>query len=67
MCSVGAGGFWGRGLGNGTQTQLNFLRVQHTDFIVVLAEGRIVERGSHGDLLSADGLYRRLYNLQFRT
>ena len=41
--------------------------VQHADFIVVLAEGRIVERGSHDDLLAADGLYRRLYNLQFRT
>jgi ABC-type multidrug transport system fused ATPase/permease subunit len=41
--------------------------VQHADFIVVLAEGRIVERGTHGDLLTADGLYRRLYNLQFRT
>jgi subfamily B ATP-binding cassette protein MsbA len=41
--------------------------VQHAHFIVVLAEGRIVERGTHGDLLSADGLYRRLYNLQFRT
>ena len=37
--SVGAGGPWGRGLGNGTQTQLNFLRVQHTDFIfAVLGE-----------------------------
>jgi len=41
--------------------------VQGADFIVVLAEGRIVERGSHDDLLAADGLYRRLYNLQFRT
>jgi subfamily B ATP-binding cassette protein MsbA len=41
--------------------------VQHAHFIVVLAEGRIVEQGTHGDLLSADGLYRRLYNLQFRT
>ena len=41
--------------------------VQHADFIVVIAEGRIVERGTHGDLLTADGLYRRLYNLQFRT
>jgi subfamily B ATP-binding cassette protein MsbA len=41
--------------------------VQHANFILVLAEGRIVERGSHGDLLSADGMYRRLYNLQFRT
>src|SRR2546428_10240741 len=41
--------------------------VQHADFIVVLAEGRIVERGSHDHLLAADGLYRRLYNLQFPT
>lgn len=31
--SIGSGGWWGRGLGNGTQTQLSFLRVQHTDFI----------------------------------
>jgi subfamily B ATP-binding cassette protein MsbA len=41
--------------------------VQHADVIVVLQEGRIVERGSHAQLLAADGLYRRLYNLQFRT
>jgi rod shape determining protein RodA len=31
--SVGSGGLWGRGLGQGSQTQLNFLRVQYTDFI----------------------------------
>lgn len=37
--SVGSGGWWGRGLGNGTQTQLNFLRVRHTDFVfAVLGE-----------------------------
>ncbi len=41
--------------------------VQHADRIVVLHEGGIVERGTHADLLAADGLYRRLYNLQFRT
>ena len=41
--------------------------VQHADFIVVLAEGRIVEHGSHTNLLAGDGLYRRLYNLQFRS
>jgi len=31
--SVGSGGFWGKGLLNGTQSQLHFLRVQQTDFI----------------------------------
>jgi hypothetical protein len=37
--SIGSGNWWGRGLGNGTQTQLNFLRVQQTDFIfAVLGE-----------------------------
>ncbi|MGH7538863.1 MAG: ABC transporter ATP-binding protein, partial [Gemmatimonadales bacterium] len=39
--------------------------VQHADQIVVLAEGRIVERGTHDQLLTGDGLYRRLYSLQF--
>lgn len=31
--SVGAGGLLGRGLNSGTQSQLNFLRIQHTDYI----------------------------------
>lgn len=30
---IGAGGLWGRGLHQGTQTQLNFIPEQHTDFI----------------------------------
>jgi subfamily B ATP-binding cassette protein MsbA len=41
--------------------------VQHADAIVVLQEGRVVERGTHAELFAAGGLYRRLYNLQFRT
>lgn len=37
--AVGSGGLWGRTLGQGTQSQLNFLPVQHTDFIfAVVAE-----------------------------
>ena len=31
--SIGSGGFWGKGYMQGTQSQLGFLRVQHTDFI----------------------------------
>lgn len=33
LISVGSGGWWGKGYFNGTQSQLGFLRVQHTDFI----------------------------------
>jgi rod shape determining protein RodA len=31
--AIGAGEFWGRGLGEGTQTQLSFIPEQHTDFV----------------------------------
>jgi ATP-binding cassette, subfamily B, bacterial MsbA len=40
--------------------------VRDADEIVVLDAGRIVQRGSHEELLRAGGLYRRLYDLQFR-
>jgi rod shape determining protein RodA len=33
LISVGSGGWWGKGYLQGTQSQLGFLRVQHTDFI----------------------------------
>ena len=39
--------------------------VQRADQIVVLDQGRVVETGKHAELLSAGGLYRRLYELQF--
>jgi len=41
--------------------------VQHADLILVLAEGRIAERGTHATLYAAGGLYRRLHDMQFRT
>lgn len=31
--AIGSGGMWGKGLYHGTQTQLNFIPEQHTDFI----------------------------------
>lgn len=31
--AIGAGGLWGKGIHQGTQTQLNFIPEQHTDFI----------------------------------
>jgi len=36
------------------------------DLILVLDRGRVVERGTHGRLLAAGGLYRQLYETQFR-
>jgi ABC-type multidrug transport system fused ATPase/permease subunit len=37
----------------------------HADTIVVLEKGRIVEAGSHADLIEGSGLYSRLHGLQF--
>jgi len=39
--------------------------VTHADLICVLDEGRIVERGTHAELLARGGIYRDLYERQF--
>ncbi|MFI5500237.1 ABC transporter ATP-binding protein [Nocardia asteroides] len=39
--------------------------IRSADQIVVLEQGRIVERGTHADLLNADGRYAELYRTQF--
>jgi len=36
------------------------------DKIIVLSRGRIVEQGSHHELLDRNGYYTKLYSLQFK-
>lgn len=40
--------------------------VRRADIILVMEDGRVVERGTHNELLSQDGLYREIYELQLR-
>jgi ATP-binding cassette subfamily B protein len=41
--------------------------VRQADQILVLDGGRIVERGTHAELLAAGGLYAELHRTQFNT
>ena len=40
--------------------------IRNADEIAVVMDGRITERGTHEELIAADGTYKSLYQLQFR-
>ena len=41
--------------------------IANADKIVVLDDGSIVEEGTHDDLVSSNGLYRHLWDLQLQS
>ncbi len=40
--------------------------IMNADLILVMDDGRIVQRGRHEDLLAQDGIYRQIFNIQTR-
>jgi ATP-binding cassette, subfamily B, bacterial len=59
-----------RGAASGRVTVLvshRFSTVRMADLIVVLEQGRVIEQGSHDELVGESGLYAELYELQARA
>jgi ATP-binding cassette subfamily B protein len=41
--------------------------LMHADRVIVLTDGRIIQEGTHAELLAVEGLYRRLWEIQTST
>lgn len=63
IISVGSGGLLGKGLGQGTQSQLNFLPERHTDFIFASLAESLGFFGSMSLLLAYFFLLKRLLSI----
>ncbi|PPD17325.1 MAG: lipid ABC transporter permease/ATP-binding protein, partial [Methylobacter sp.] len=40
--------------------------IENADLILVIDRGRIVERGTHQELIAKNGAYTRLHDMQFK-
>ena len=40
--------------------------IRNASLVLVMKEGKIIEKGTHEELLAAGGFYHRLYNSQFQ-
>ena len=41
--------------------------IKHADVIIALKDGKIIEQGSHDELIQEKGFYSKLYHMQFET
>ena len=41
--------------------------IKNADEIAVIANGKIMEKGTHSELIELGGIYEKLYNMQFRA
>ena len=41
--------------------------IRRADQVFAIEEGRVVERGTHAELMALDGRYRKLHDRQYRT
>ncbi|MCK4402135.1 hypothetical protein KAW08_07525, partial [bacterium] len=41
--------------------------IMHADKIIVVEGGEIIETGAHDELIRKQGLYKKLYDIQFRA
>ncbi|MDO8488299.1 MAG: FtsW/RodA/SpoVE family cell cycle protein [bacterium] len=65
--AVGSGQWWGKGLGQGTQSQLQFLPEQHTDFMFATLAEELGFVGAGAVIILFGLVFNRIYALAFQA